>query len=115
MSQTSTVHPGPSAVLWTLAGASLLLASAALAVVLWEPRALWIGLFAGLLALVSWGLFARVRARLRARAGASAALADAGLILGALVVLPLLGFAVLWIGLLLILGLTWLLHLVGLA
>ncbi len=115
MGQTSTLHPGPNVVLWTLAASSLLLASGALAVVLWEPRALWIGLFAGLLGLVSWGVFTRVRTRLRARAGASAALADAGLILGAVVVLPLLGFAVLWIGLLLILGVTWLLHLVGLA
>jgi hypothetical protein len=107
-----------------LSVATVVFASGAVAILLWSPRALMLALGAGLLALVSRSLFVRVRDTLRAQAmgraatrGAEAAttVSGAGLVIAAIVIAPLLAFALLWTFLLVLIGGTWLLHAVGLA
>lgn len=100
---------------WTVSAATVLLASAAIAVVLWEPRALWIALACGGLVLVGTSLRERIRARARARVGAGSAAANAGIALSVLVIIPLIAFALLWVSLLALLGVAWILRAVGLA
>ncbi len=100
--------------LWFLALATIVLASGSLLIILWSPRALMLALGAGLLALGARGLFLRVRASVHRKAEASSAVANTGLALATLAVVPLLAFAVLWVGLLLLLGATWVLNALGL-
>ncbi|MBI4728722.1 MAG: hypothetical protein HY775_04375 [Acidobacteria bacterium] len=101
--------------LWGLSLTGVALAAAAVAIVVWQPRALILSLALGLLALVSRGLFGRVKEMSHARAEGSSAVANAGLVVAAVVVTPLLAFAVLWLSLMLILGGIWILHMVGLS
>ncbi len=116
MAQSITPRVGASQVpIWAVAIATVLLASAALLVVLWEPRALWLALACGALALAGRSLTVRIRAASRAAAGASSAVANAGMILSLLVIVPLLAFALLWVSLLALLGATWVLRVLGLA
>lgn len=104
-------HAGPS--LWLLSFMTVLLASGALLIILWSPKALMLALIVGAGALVSRGLFQRVRESAHARAEASSTVANAGLTLAAVAVAPLLAFALLWAALLVFLGMTWLLHAIG--
>jgi len=104
----------PSLPPWIMSVTTVLLASGAIVTLIWQPRTLWLALGAGMLAVVSWHTFTRLRATARRTAGAGA-VANTGLFLGVVVVAPLLAFALLWTGLLLILGVTWLLNQAGLA
>lgn len=99
---------------WILSMTTILLACAALGILVWQPRTVWLALVVGVLSVVSWVTFNRLRAATKQGSG-SIAVANTGLLLGVLVVVPLLAFAVLWTGLLLIIGVTWLLHAIGLA
>jgi len=101
--------------LWVLSAATILFASAALVVIIWNPKALALALICGGLAVASRSVFIRLRSAARTRAAASTAVATSGLVLATIVVVPLLLFAVLWLGLLAIIGIAWVLHLVGLA
>lgn len=115
-------HPGVP--LWVLSVATVVFASGAVFIVLWSPRALMLALGSGLLAVLARSLFVRVRDAMPAPAArgtavraneAASTVSGAGLVIAAVVIAPLLAFALLWTALLAILGGTWLLHLVGLA
>ncbi len=107
---------------WALSIVTVVLASAAVILVVWNPRAMLLALVVGLLAIGSRFLFARMRrvtgARVHtstAETAASTTVATSGLVLALIVVAPLLAFVLLWAGLLALLGLMWFLHVVGLA
>ena len=99
--------------LWVLALATILLACSAVLLVMWEPKALGIALTIGLLAIGARYVFTRVRDREHAHAEASSTVASTGLVVAAVAVAPLIAFALLWAGLLLLLGVMWLLNAVG--
>lgn len=96
--------------LWLFALATVVLASGAVLIIMWRPRALWLALAVGLLAVASRNGFRRIKTSSHEKAEASSAVANAGLALAGITVAPLLAFAILWAGLLLFLGLTWLLR-----
>ncbi len=104
-------HAGPS--LWLYASMTVVLAIGALLVLMWSPKALALALGVGFLAVVSRGLFQRVRTSAHERAEASSAVANAGLTIASIAVAPLLAFALLWAALLVFLGMTWLLNAIG--
>jgi hypothetical protein len=104
-------YAGPS--LWLLSFSTVVLASGSLLILIWKPKALWLALAVGLVAFGSRGIFVRLREATHERAEASNAVSNAGLALAAVAVAPLLAFAFLWAGLLLILGLTWVLTALG--
>jgi hypothetical protein len=99
--------------MWFLSLATVVLAVGALLVIMWEPRALGLALGVGLAAIVARGLFNRIKETAHARAEGSSAVANAGLVVAAISVVPLLLFAVLWAALLIILGSMWLLSTIG--
>jgi len=100
--------------LWVLALATILLACSAVLLVMKEPMALGIALAIGLLAIGARYVFTSVREREHARAEASSTVASTGLMIAAVAVAPLIAFALLWAGLLLLLGAMWLLNALGL-
>ena len=102
---------GPS--LWLLSFLTVLLASGALLIIVWSPKALILASVVGAGALISRGLFQRVKVSAHARAEASSTVANAGLTLATIAVAPLIAFAFLWAALLVYLGMTWLLHAIG--
>jgi len=102
---------GPS--LWFLSFMTVLLASGAILIIMWSPKALMLSALVGAGALAARELFQRVKEGAHARAEASSTVANAGLTLATLAVAPLLAFALLWTALLVYLGMTWLLHAVG--
>lgn len=104
-------YAGPS--LWVLSFATVVLASGSLMILIWKPKAFWLALAVGLVAFGSRGVFVRLREATHRQADASNAVSNAGLALAAVAVAPLLAFAFLWAGLLLILGLTWVLTTLG--
>ncbi len=104
-------HAGPS--LWLLSFMTILLASGALLIIMWSPKALILASIVGAGAVVSRGIFQRVKETTHARAEASSTVANAGLTLAAVAVAPLLAFALLWAALLVFLGMTWLLNAIG--
>ncbi len=99
---------GPS--LWLLALATIVLASGALLVILWSPRALALALALGILALAARSVHSGIRSSARRKSEASSAVANTGLVLASFAVAPLIAFALLWTSLLLLLGVTWVLH-----
>jgi hypothetical protein len=99
--------------LWMLALTTVVLATGSLAILVWKPKAFWLALLVGLVAFATRGIFVQVREATHRRAEASNAVSNAGLALAAVAVAPLLAFAFLWAGLLLILGLTWVLSELG--
>jgi hypothetical protein len=99
--------------LWTSAFSTIVLASGAIMIVLWKPKALALALLVGGLAVISRTIFVKIRDSAREPAEASTAVANAGLGLAAIAIIPLLAFAVLWAGLLAYLGITWLLTALG--
>jgi hypothetical protein len=99
--------------LWMSALSTVVLAIGALLIVLWEPKALALALVVGGLAVLSRTIFVRVRDARGESADASTAVANAGLGIAAIAIIPLLAFAVLWAGLLVYLGITWLLTALG--
>ncbi len=101
--------------LWMLALATVLFASGAVLTLIWSPKALILALGLGLMAIVSRVMFVRVKAAAHVGAQAGEAVANTGLALAGIVVAPLLAFALLWAGLLLILAVTWVLHALGMA
>lgn len=114
----------PAVPLWVLSVATIVFASGAVAILLWSPRALMLALGSGLVALLARSLFVRVRDAFRVQAmeratartaEAATTVSSAGLVIAAIVVAPLLAFALLWTFLLALLGGAWLLHAVGLA
>lgn len=100
--------------LWMLAMATVLLAIGAVMLVMWSPKALFAALMVGLLAVGARAAFTRVRETTHAHAEASSAVASTGLVIAAVAVMPLIAFAALWAGLLLLLGAMWVLRAVGL-
>ena len=99
--------------MWLFAIATVVLASGAILIIMWSPKALALALFVGLSAVVSRTVVLRIKATTKAHAEGSTAVANAGLALAAVAVAPLLAFALLWATLLALLGATWLLHLIG--
>jgi hypothetical protein len=115
MSQREAVHENRLAgsEMWFLALATMVLAVGALLVIMWKPMALGVALGIGLLAVGARAMFVRVKAASHKRAEASSAVANAGLAVAAVSIAPLLLFAFLWAALLVLLGVTWLLHAFG--
>jgi hypothetical protein len=109
--ETHDRYAGPS--LWVLSFTTVVLAIGSLLILVWQPKAFWVALGVGLLAFAARGIFVRMREVTHERAEASNAVSNAGLALAAVAVAPLLAFAFLWAGLLLILGLTWVLSALG--
>ena len=99
--------------LWMLALTTILLACSAVLLVVWNPEALGIALAIGLVAIGTRMAFGRVRESVHQRAEASSAVASTGLVIAAIAVAPLLAFALLWTGLLLLLGVMWFLGVLG--
>ena len=104
-------HNGPS--LWLSSLVTLVLASGALIIVMWSPKALMLAAIVGIGALVSRSVFQRIKESAHERAEASSTVANAGLTLATIAIAPLIAFAILWAALLVILGMTWLLHAIG--
>src|SRR3990170_643303 len=104
-------HAGPS--LWLLAFSTVVLASGALLIILWSPKALALALLVGAGAVVARTVFYRIKVATGVRAEASSVVANAGLALAAVAIAPLLAFALLWTALLVFLGATWVLHAIG--
>ncbi len=117
METKAAVHPhkavGAALPLWMLALATLMFASGAVMTLIWSPKAMILALALGLMAVLARVMFVRVKAAAQVRAQAGQAVANTGLAVATVVVAPLLAFALLWTGLLLILGVTWVLHTVG--
>lgn len=99
--------------LWMLATATILLGTGAVLLLLWDPPSLGIALGVGLMAVGAQRAFAHVRGRDRDVAKASDAAASTGLVIAGVALAPLIAFALLWTGLLLLLGVMWLLSAVG--
>lgn len=99
--------------LWVLSLATVVLGIGALFVIMWEPAALGVALAVGLLAIGARGLFGKIKESTHQRAEASTAVASTGLAIAAISVAPLLLFAFLWAALLGLLGITWLLNVIG--
>jgi hypothetical protein len=100
--------------LWMLAAATVLLGTGAVLLLVWSPVALGVALAVGLMAVGARQAFVQVKAREHAEAGASSAVASTGLVIAAVAVAPLIAFAILWAGLLLLLGAMWVLNAIGL-
>jgi len=101
--------------MWALALGTMIFGAGALYILVQNPAALLIAAVAGVFAVVARAGYGRMRAASQARAEASTAVANTGLIIAAVAVAPLILFALLWTSLLLIIGAAWLLHQVGLA
>jgi hypothetical protein len=99
---------GPS--LWLFALVTMVLASGALLIVMWSPRALALALVVGLAAIASRTMFQRVKSTAHVSAEGSSTVANAGLALATVAIAPLIAFAVLWAALLIFLGATWILN-----
>jgi len=99
--------------LWMLATATILLGTGALLLLLWDPPALGIAIAVGLLAVAARQAYVHVRAKERDVARASDAAATTGLVIAGVALAPLIAFALLWTGLLMLLGVMWLLHALG--
>jgi hypothetical protein len=99
--------------LWMLALATVLLGTGALLLLAWKPAALGIALAVGLMAVGARQAFTQVKTREHSEAEASSAVASTGLVIAAVAVAPLLVFALLWAGLLLLLGAMWVLNAIG--
>jgi hypothetical protein len=93
--------------LWTSAISTVVLAIGAIMIVLWKPEALALALLVGGLAVASRTIFVKVRDSGHEPAEASSAVANAGLGLAAIAIVPLIAFAVLWAGLIVYLGISW--------
>lgn len=102
---------GPA--LWALSLSSLVLATGAIIVLVWEPRAFLIAAGLGVGAVVARGAFSRVRSVANVGAQASSSVANLGLVIAGLVITPLLAFALLWVSLLALIAVQWLMHVVG--
>lgn len=101
--------------MWALAVGTTIFGAAALYILVQEPAALPLAALVGLFAVVARLAYGRVRTASQEKAEASGAVANAGLVIAAVALAPLIAFALLWTALLLIIGAAWLLHLVGLA
>jgi hypothetical protein len=101
--------------LWVFALSTVVLAGGSILIILWKPAALGLALIVGFLAIVSRAVFLRVRASSHRRAEGSTVVANAGLTLAAIAIVPLLAFAALWAALLVFLGVTWVLTAAGVA
>ena len=100
--------------LWMLALATILLGAGAVLLLLnWGPVALIGALGVGLVAIGVRQAFVQVKTREHTEAEASSAVASTGLVVAAVAVAPLIAFALLWAGLLLLLGVMWALNAVG--
>lgn len=100
--------------LWMLALATVLLGAGAVLLLLnWGPVALIGALGVGMIAIGVRQAFVQVKAREHESAEASSAVASTGLVIAAVAVAPLIAFALLWAGLLLLLGVMWVLNAVG--
>ena len=116
MSQTLAprqMRLGPS--LWVLALSTIVLASGALLVILWSPKALALALLVGFGAVASRVLFQRVKTTAHVGAEASSVVANAGIALAAIAIAPLIAFVLLWFTLIVFIGVTWVLHALGIA
>ena len=103
---------------WSLALSTLALASASVVMLAAAPAALPFALVAAALALTARGLLTIVRAESGARRQAATrpatGVANAGLGIALITLVPLLAFALLWTSIMVILGVSWLLYTVGL-
>lgn len=99
--------------LWLLAFSTVVLASGALLIIMWSPKALALALLVGSGAVGARTVFHRVKVTAGVRAEASSVVANAGLALAAIAIAPLLAFALLWTTLIVFLGVTWVLHAIG--
>jgi hypothetical protein len=119
MAQRLEAHANPplstGMSLWVLALLTVVLAVGSILIILWSPAALALALVVGFLAVAARMVFVRVREASHQRAEASTAIANTGLTLAAIAIVPLLAFAALWAALLVFLGVTWILHAVGVA
>ena len=113
MTHKAATHRMAGPEMWFLSLASVVLAIGALLVLMWEPKALGLALAVGLAAVGARGLFVRIRESANERAEASTAVANAGLTIAAISIMPLLVFAFLWAALLLLLGVMWALNAFG--
>jgi hypothetical protein len=100
--------------LWILAMGTIVLGFGAVMLLVWDPRALLLALGVGLMAIGVRMAFTRVKTREHAEAEASSAVASTGLVIASIAVAPLIAFAVLWTGVLVLLGAMWVLNAIGL-
>ena len=99
--------------LWILAMATIVLAFGAVMLLVWDPRALLLALGVGMMAVGARMAFSRVKTREHVQAEASSAVASTGLVIASVAVFPLIAFAVLWAGVLVLLGAMWALNAIG--
>lgn len=100
--------------LWILALGTIALGFGAVMLLVWDPRWLLLALGVGLMAGGARMAFTSVKAREHVEAEASSAVASTGLVIASIAVAPLIAFALLWAGLLLLLGAMWVLNAIGL-
>ena len=100
--------------LWILAMATIALGFGAVMLLVWDPRWLLLALGVGLMAVGARAAFTQVKRREHVEAEASSAVASTGLVIASIAVAPLIAFALLWTGLLLLLGAMWVLNAIGL-
>lgn len=100
--------------LWILAMGTIVLGFGAVMLLVWDPRWLLMALGVGIMAIGARMAFTRVKSREHVQAEASSAVASTGLVIASIAVAPLLAFALLWAGLLIVLGAMWVLNAIGL-
>ncbi len=99
--------------LWILAMGTIVLGFGAVLLLVWDPRALVLALGVGMMAVGTRMAFTRVKTREHVEAEASSAVASTGLVIASVAVAPLIAFAVLWAGVLVLLGAMWVLSAIG--
>lgn len=105
---------------WILAAVTLVLALGAIFMVVRNPSTVVLAVVLGVLAVAARSLFWRLRrgsprGSLRRRSSSSgpSTLANGGLVIAAIALLPIFAFVVLWVSLLVLIGVSWLLHIIG--
>jgi hypothetical protein len=93
---------------------TIVLGFGAVMLLVWDPRALILALGVGLMAVGARLAYSQVKSRAHAEAEASSAVASTGLVIASIAVAPLIAFAVLWTGVLVLLGAMWVLNAIGL-
>jgi hypothetical protein len=99
--------------MWMFAIMTVIFAAGSLWIIIWQPTTLLLALTVGLIAIVSHAIYIKVRADAKERVGPSSVVANAGLVLAALAIAPLVAFALLWFALMVVLAFTWLLSQMG--
>ena len=110
---TSGLVRGPA--LWMLSLTSLVLATGAIIMLVWEPRGFLVAAGLGIGAVAARGAFSRAKSVAHVGAQASSSVANLGLVIAGLVLTPLIAFVVLWVSLLALIAVQWLMHVVGIS